>query len=891
MLNPHSSQDAHNLLGRFPLSTNSSSHGTLPTSLSSLLETPTVTAQASAKALSPASEASTPGSSTPSLSSTMGQSKNPHDKKGRSTSCMLCQKRKQKCDHRLPSCTTCIKAGVKCVQPAKYAVKQPEKDDYTIMLEKKVKFLEKILDANNIMIDQHGQIGAKKNFKYKKLSPFLGDQQQQQQQQQPIMNKLVMPTLPVPHGRTLPAISDTLPSKVPVNKHYITLDSVDYTNSLFAKYNLKELFSYDPVFDVDEKLSRAFLDIHFTRLHFKYPLLDEEEIFEFHNAYVTNNLAGYMNDNDHFHYCCARMWMVFAISSCLHMSTGKYRGPPPARYCSTAMRHISKCEALADESKIEILTLTVLYLIRTDKDSSCLYDIIRDAMSLCLKMGLNKSSTYAGLSWRDKLRKLRLWWCVYLLERMISIAVGKPYTLAESSVDEDIPFFEYDSSKSRHPQNASFINQSIKLRRIESRFVSELSISANLDPQQVNKRQIPLVEKYFQELEIWRSRCGAFANGLEDETLRLYYYRSVRLLIQPFLELLDPMDRLFRECQAAAGHICQLFKVFHEKTVFGHSTTAIHTVFVAGVTLIYCLWLARNKDDMKRKALGDVSKHTRPQVSESLFNGLNDLCACSICLYVMTERSKFALIFRDTFDQLMSATIGNLIERCGPDSSEIIYAPGMPPAVLRRSHNHLSYNPTGQERTDEDRMEQAERRRKQGQLQKSAVPKSLSHLLINSPPLKPEEDIQPDQMPPRKKSKIESQFASEAGTPSIPPDFNLSAFAYPSSTHHGSVSAATSTASSISTPQSSIPSELTPFNGGANTMITNISAWSGESGVPITTSLFDHSSYTTKTGGSNNDVVVSSGNGRAVKPGDQNYLWNVPVEEFWNNNEDSAFLT
>lgn len=42
------------------------------------------------------------------------------DKKGRSRACLLCQRRKQKCDHKLPSCTACLKAGVKCVQPARY---------------------------------------------------------------------------------------------------------------------------------------------------------------------------------------------------------------------------------------------------------------------------------------------------------------------------------------------------------------------------------------------------------------------------------------------------------------------------------------------------------------------------------------------------------------------------------------------------------------------------------------------------------------------------------------------------------------------------------------------------------------------------------------------------
>jgi hypothetical protein len=444
---------------------------------------------------------------------------------------------------------------------------------------------------------------------------------------------------------------------------------------------------------------------------------------------------------------------------------------------------------------------------------------------------------------------------------MICIAVGKSHSLDENLVDPDLPLFEFEHSKSvKHPNNINFINQSIKLRRIESRFVQDLNIianSTNID------KPIPKVEKFFQELEIWRGNCEVFSNGIENETLRLYYYRSVRLLIQPFLELMDPMDKLFMECQAAAGHICQLFKVFHQKTVSGHSTTAIHTVFSAGVTLIYCLWLTRNKDDLKRKQLGDHSKHTRPTVSKRLFNGLNDLRSCSICLYVMAERSKFALMFRDTFDQLMTATINNLIERCGPDASEIIYSnePGMPPAAVRKLTD--TYHQTGfgfdNGTSSEDKIEQAERRRRQGQLQKTVVPKSLSHLLI---------PVHEDSTePPAKKQKF-----GDLKDSSIPHDeVNLNSFQYP-----------TSLESSLQQQQQQ---EISLFNGRTNKMINNISVWTGESGgLPITTSLFEQNNYTTAPKNKGNSSAP------AHKNNNVNYLWNVPVEEFWKNNDDYGFL-
>ena len=854
------------------------------------------------------------------------------DKKGRSRSCLLCRRRKQRCDHKVPSCTACLKAGVKCIQPVRYInalnnntsnhrnknlkqldnnneiVAEPNnevvrdsiekkqqsdiippqdkksrtqkkihkkkadvesklpstissgKDDYTKLLEKKLKYLEKLVSLESDSTEFN-----KKLQQYKKISHLL------EKTDSTDTENLI--TLPAPHPENSPvnlrsgtpntagspANSTGLAPFIKVSTSYFqrqngnsvqgtpiqpthqqqidqnnirqiqinqnngirpdtsasstsmiqqynpngnsntnsnilllssdSVDSIDFSKCIFAKYNLKEFYSYDPAFEFDEELSRSFLDTFFTRLQFKYPLLDEQEIYKFHENYIKNAIYSY-SDNE-FHFSCGRMWLVYTIAACLHMTTGKYKGQPPVRYFSTAIRHITRCgEKLNYGQRIELLTLLVLYLLRTDRDTMILYDIISDVMKICKDdLHLNKWDPQDPIA----NKKLRLFWCVYLLERMICVSVGKPYTVTESEID--LPFFSEDSFNTKNTKShrgVHFINQSLKLRRIESNFVEKLKILPNSGrPQNNNKKelrkQLPLLKEIFHDLEVWRSNCvQTYVKNFENETLKLYYYRSVRLLIQPYLEALTPEDRLFRECQAAAGQICQLYKIFHQKTITGHSTPAVHTIFVAGVTLIYCMWLARNYDDERRKKLGDSSKHTRPLVTASLFSTMDDLRACSVCLYVMTERSDFARIFRDTFDQLMNVTVGNLIERCGPNSAELIYMSstgdqssndvsstngtspidsahssqknsnglddnlignnsrdgryeeprkngGMPPAMnrtfgKRQAEEHVGFVENSQVDIDE----QKKMKQRRGMLEKISVPKSLSHLLTNN---------------------------------------------------------------------------------------------------------------------------------------------------------------
>ncbi|GME82873.1 unnamed protein product [Ambrosiozyma monospora] len=631
------------------------------------------------------------------------------DKKGRSTSCYLCQKRKQKCDQRLPSCTNCIKANVQCVQPPRYGAnnKTNVKDDYTVMLEKKVKQLEKLLDEKTRRLAHSTDLTLNevKALKYRKISPMLPEVPEGKSSNDKD-SAIVTSVTTNPGGsnesqqnkRSMPA------SEAPFNKYdyelsqpyqtFMSNNEEKYSKSLIGNYNLKDFMKYEPIFNMDVKLSKQCLDIYFALLQYKFPLLNEAEVFRFHNDYYTSN-AQNMNEYD-YHFNCARIFLIYAISTMLHKTTGKYRGPHPYRFFSSALRHIVLFKSTINPlRKIEILILLCFLLIRTDKDSNSLYIVIQDAMKACISSHLHRSKSYMNIDSEMKDRKMRCFWCAYLLEKSIAIAVSKPFILKESKADPNLPLFDYEPSKAIHPGNGTtFINQSIKIRRIEARFIEQLKILSSASI--VTRDRLPEVEKFFQELQDWRKECQGFKRGIENETLSVYYYRSVRNLIQPFLELLDPEDRLFRECQAAAGQICQSIKAFHQKTVNGHSIINIHTTFIAGVTLIYCLWLHRNRDDMRRKLLGDDKKHTRPAVSEALFSGLDDLRACSISLYVMAERTKFALSFRDTFDELMHATIGNLILRCGPDSSEIIYnsEPGMPPAINKekRSIDKISYS-------------------------------------------------------------------------------------------------------------------------------------------------------------------------------------------------------
>mgnify|MGYP000359618012 CR=1 FL=1 len=58
-------------------------------------------------------------------------------------------------------------------------------------------------------------------------------------------------------------------------------------------------------------------------------------------------------------------------------------------------------------------------------------------------LGLHRNLTHLGLSYHELEIRRRVWWNVYILDRMLSVSLGRPLGIEDGSVDQEMPSLEF----------------------------------------------------------------------------------------------------------------------------------------------------------------------------------------------------------------------------------------------------------------------------------------------------------------------------------------------------------------------------------------------------------------------------------------------------------------
>ena len=288
------------------------------------------------------------------------------------------------------------------------------------------------------------------------------------------------------------------------------------------------------------------------------------------------------------------------------------------------------------------------------------WELVGIAMRKLIQHGYHrKQAITLEQAWDYEFKK-RLFWSVYNFEKLLSLSLGRPFSSSDNFIDLPYPLsFETDEIPNDEDiyklyqlqllqeQTPDFVQEitafttlinTTKVRQIESR-IHLLLYSVN--------ESIPVCYSFddlYNEIETWykslpsRSKFNSIMNGRESYDFFELLYHRVRLIL--FLPIImksssTERDQLLDQACLSAGGICTSYINLHRDSILEFSIVALHTTFLAGVTMVYYL---RNKGE------------------PNFINIKHDIGACSRLLFIFSQRWNEAKPYRELFDQIFEQT-------------------------------------------------------------------------------------------------------------------------------------------------------------------------------------------------------------------------------------------
>ncbi|KAL2808814.1 fungal-specific transcription factor domain-containing protein [Aspergillus granulosus] len=627
-------------------------------------------------------------------------------KRGR-TACTRCKTRKQKCDNEYPACSNCLRAGAEC-DKASVRQENGSQSEYTRALEERIAYLETqlesrtssragshvappvaaLLSPHNQEIGQtapgaghaagngieHNAVGELVGFlaiNSSEAPAYIGSSSGLslaanlgEMVQATVWNQVLSPSRnrpsspsggrgdgPTPSG---PEVSGLPPQPSSSGK----APGLDRPRTL----RMEELLAKSTEPPNDEMGGRI-LHAYLTRLHIRYPFLDRKDLWRLHENRWRLAKAKREELSQSERFGIFKLYLTYAIGATTMQLSEKYNYVPPERFYITALQQVpAMCETRSVEN-VEAMTLLVIYHLRSASSQGVWY-MIGLAMRTAIDLGLHRKANEINLDPITAQMRRRLFWTVYYLERVVSMSLGRPFSIADRHIDLPLPIdvdddvrdpallpppsppapsssppsnsnSETASSNNHRITTLTFSRYLIKLRRIDSRIQHKI-YRADRPLHSLRSKMNAL----FLELEEWKASALQRFTGPDLDYPMLHYNRALRLLIQPFLPSLPLTDPYFHICLRAAGDICQTHKRLHQTLEYGHSFLAVQTVFMAGITLLYALWTHSDRVWSVRIS--------------------NDIRACSTVLFVMGERATWVKKYRDAFELLVNAAMEKL---------------------------------------------------------------------------------------------------------------------------------------------------------------------------------------------------------------------------------------
>ncbi|KAF7549532.1 hypothetical protein G7Z17_g6324 [Cylindrodendrum hubeiense] len=189
-------------------------------------------------------------------------------------------------------------------------------------------------------------------------------------------------------------------------------------------------------------------------------------------------------------------------------------------------------------ASVQVCTLQGIYLpSTTSRDAG--YNLLGLALRMAINMGLHRSFVASSLHAHVRELRNRLWWTIYVAERLYSVEMGRPLSLSDSEIDAPFPaqMPEWNDCN-RGPANLDGLIAMARICRLLGRIVEAVYNRASAEKGAIIRPKV--FHQLKRELEQWKRELPNYVH-LENFTTRseahlaLTYEQAIILLTRSCL--------------------------------------------------------------------------------------------------------------------------------------------------------------------------------------------------------------------------------------------------------------------------------------------------------------------------------------------------------------------
>ncbi|ETS86656.1 hypothetical protein PFICI_00484 [Pestalotiopsis fici W106-1] len=560
--------------------------------------------------------------------------------------CVNCKDRKVRCDGQVPACGNCQRRDLACVieDPS---TKQHQPRHYLKQLEQRVITLEKQL--------QEAKSGPAWASVPEREPTAFWDAEFEQSECDDLSSMIGTLSLNAAGSEPTYLGSSSAYAFTRFLKPSLRPAIESVTLCKTTNDESREVQAPEPCALPDHGTAIKLSNTYFNNIHPQYPFLLEKTFREWEDA-LADPFQTIFDPVPLFF-----LNMVYAIGATLLPNTGY----SSEQLYASAMLFIDDILLYDNLKSIQAMLCCAAYSLRSPTGASQ-WKLGGQALRQCINLGYHRDQKRlksTQLQFQQEMQK-RAFWSAYVMECAASVVLGRPLSLHFQEIDvEASSHLPLDIDESRltpmgivgaspsslpsPPGIMSYSNHGFRIRillgRIQTALYSDCTLTSAEKYARVGELSAAL-EEWWAETPPPRvlPEGGALSFFMTPDFFNVSYNYAILQLYRVHIADRKNMapDEVFLKCLHAARNICQGFR----RQFFGKPTaytwSAVHELFLAGLTYIYCLW-------------------TSPACrNASRYDQVSSMCTdCTVVLVIVAERWSNTAPFRDTFEVLFNRTM------------------------------------------------------------------------------------------------------------------------------------------------------------------------------------------------------------------------------------------